>query len=187
MHTYARVQDGVVVELFATDEDIYSILSKSLVWVDCTAFADCQYGWTYSNGVFSAPASPTDTQLLADAQAAQTALLSAACGNAITAGFTSSALGAAYTYPAKMTDQQNLTASVLGSLMPNLPEAWTTSFWCADASDVWAFRDHTATQIQQAGQDAKTATLASMTKNQTLAAQVQAATTVQAVQAVVWQ
>lgn len=120
------------------------------------------------------------------AVAAQLALLSAACSAQIMAGFQSSALGLPHTYPAKPLDQQNLTASVLASLMPGLLAGWTTPFWCADAAGVWAYTPHSAVQIQQVGQDGKAAVLAALTRNQTLAQQVAAATTVQAVQAVVW-
>lgn len=140
--------------------------------------------WDGSNVV--APPAPTAAALLAQAQASQIQILSAACQAEILAGFTSSALGSAYTYPAKPTDQQNLSASVLASLMPGLASTWTTPFWCADASGVWAMRAHTAAQIQQVGIDGKAATVAAIEKNATLAGQVQAATTVAAVQAIVW-
>lgn len=143
-------------------------------------------GYSVKNGQLVAPSPPTAAQLLAIAQSSQIALLSAACANAIISGFTSSALGSAYNYPSKVTDQQNLASSVLASMMPNITSTWTTPFWCADTKGVWAFRDHTAAQIQQVGQDAKAAILANMTKNQSLAAQVQAATSVAAVEAVVW-
>jgi hypothetical protein len=123
---------------------------------------------------------------LAGAKAAKLAELNTACQQAILAGFASSALGAAYTYPAKATDQQNLTASVVASLLPGLAAGWTTPFWCADAGGAWAFRAHTAVQIQQVGDDGKTAILAAMQKNQTLADQVNACTTVAAVNAISW-
>jgi hypothetical protein len=96
------------------------------------------------------------------------------------------ALGAAYTYPAKDTDQQNLASSVLASLMPANATGWTTPFWCADANGNWAFVNHTVAQIQQVGIDGKTAILSAMGKNATLAAQVMAATTLEAVQAITW-
>lgn len=41
---------------------------------------------------------------LAEAQAAKTAQLTAACAAQIVAGFTSSALGSTHTYPSKETD-----------------------------------------------------------------------------------
>lgn len=123
---------------------------------------------------------------LAQAQADRVSALSSDCAAQIYAGFSSAALGAAYTYPAKDKDQSNLVASVTASLMPNLPAGWTTNFWCADGTGAWAFRPHTAAQIQKVGLDGKTAIETALQKNATLAAQVTAATTVAAVQAVVW-
>lgn len=128
---------------------------------------------------------------LASAQSAQLTNISNACANAIVSGFTSSALGTGYTYPSKVTDQQNLAASVLASILPGVATGWTTPFWCAtqptDASaPVWAWVDHTAAQIQQVGNDAKTAILAYQTQNATLAAQVMACTDVDDVAKIVW-
>lgn len=123
---------------------------------------------------------------LAEAQAAQIASLGAACTSAIRAGFASSALGAAHTYPASDTDQRNLIASVTDSLLPNLPANWTTPFMCADSSGAWAMRPHTAAQIQQAGSDGKAFVLKNLQQNASLSAQVTAAATVAAVQAIVW-
>jgi hypothetical protein len=137
---------------------------------------------TWTNGTWVVD---TAAQLAA-AQAAQVATLSLACQNSILSGFTSSALGSAYTYPSKATDQQNLASSVLASLMPNIATDWVTPFWCEDSTSTWAFVNHTAAQIQQVGEDAKTAILANMAQNATLATQVAAATTVAAVQAIVW-
>lgn len=88
--------------------------------------------------------------------------LDAACAATILGGFSSDALGTAYTYPAKDTDQQNLASSVLASLMPGLPGDWTTPFWCADETGNWAMRPHTAVQIQQVGVDGKTAIIAAI-------------------------
>jgi hypothetical protein len=123
---------------------------------------------------------------LAAAKASQTAVVSAACQSAIVAGFSSSALGTAHTYPAKPTDQQNLNASVVASILPGVAADWTTPFWCADGSGAWAYVMHTAAQIQQVGQDGKAAILACLTKNQQLAMQIDAATTVEAVKAITW-
>lgn len=123
---------------------------------------------------------------LAQAQAAKVAELSAACQAQIYAGFQSSALGAAHTYPAKDKDQTNLAGSVVASLLPSLPANWTTPFWCADANGTWAFVAHTAAQIQQVGADGKAAIITALEKNAGLAAQVMAATSIAAVQAIVW-
>jgi len=123
---------------------------------------------------------------LAEAQAMQTKKISDACSAYIYAGFSSSALGSSYHYPAQDKDQQNLTASVLDSTLPDLPAGWVTPFWCQDAAGEWAFRSHTAAQIQQVGRDGKTRILAAMAQNVSLTAQVAAAATVEAVAAVVW-
>ncbi|WP_175947648.1 hypothetical protein [Burkholderia pyrrocinia] len=142
--------------------------------------------WYVASGALAQVPPPTAVQQLAAAQAAQIAILDAACAKAITAGFTSTALGAAHTYPAQIADQQNLSASVLASLMPNLPSGWATPFWCADSTGTWTYANHTAAQIQQAGQDGKAAIIAAIEKKAGLVAQVNAATTVAAVQAIVW-
>ena len=124
---------------------------------------------------------------LAAAQQAQIAALTAACSAQIVGGFTSSALGAPHTYPSKIpTDQINLMGSVTDSLLPGLPSGWTTPFWCADASGNWSFAPHSAAQIQQAGQDGKANVANSQGKLATLSAQVMAATTVAAVNAITW-
>lgn len=65
-------------------------------------------------------------------------------------------------------------------------EMWSTPFWCEDQSGNWAWVDHSAAQIQQAGNDVKTAILVCQAQNATLGAQVMAATTVDAVQAITW-
>lgn len=113
-----------------------------------------------------------DARTLDEARADKATEMRAACDGAILAGFTSSALGAVYRYPAKMTDQTNLAGSILASILPGNVTDWTTPFWCADATGEWAFRPHTAAQIQQVGRDGKTAILAAMTRNEVLRAQI---------------
>ncbi len=143
-------------------------------------------GWTLINGVLTPPAAPTAAQLLAAAQAAQGAVLAAACAAAIVSGFTSSALGGVYTYPSKPNDQSNLIGAEAASRNPANPSTWTIPFWCADSTGAWALRAHTAEQIQQVLTDGVTARVALSQKLAGLAAQVQAATTVSGVQAIVW-
>ena len=131
-------------------------------------------------------ADPVPSPSLADVQASQGSLLNEACKAAIYAGFTSSALGTAHTYPAKDTDQQNLASSVLASIMPGVNSTWSTPFWCADSTGAWSWASHTAAQIQQVGNDGKAAVLSAMGKNQQLQEQILAATSVAAVQAITW-
>jgi len=123
---------------------------------------------------------------LADAQAKQITLISAACSNQIMNGFDSSALGSVYHYPAKDQDQANLVASVLDSTLPNNAADWSTPFWCEDGTGVWAYIPHNAAQIQQVGRDGKLSILTSLSKNQAKATQVMAATTIDAVLAIEW-
>lgn len=123
---------------------------------------------------------------LDDLHAGKLAELTAACSDAITAGYPSSALGAEHDYPCKLTDQANMQASVIRSLLPGLASDWTTPFWCADADGEWARRPHTAAQIQQAGQDGVTHVLAQQDKLAALAASVAAAQTAEAIAAIVW-
>ncbi len=128
----------------------------------------------------------TTAQLLVQAQQAQLAIVGAACAAAITGGFQSSALGKAYTYPSTQNDQANLNANVVSSLLPGLPANWTTLQICGDADGKWGYMPHTAAQIQQVGTDGKAGILGCLTKNAGLQAQIAAATTVAAVQAINW-
>jgi hypothetical protein len=126
------------------------------------------------------------TSSLAGAQASQILEVSAACQVSIVSGFSSNALGASHAYPSKLTDQQNLTASVLASMYPGLTANWITPFWCKDGDGNWAWVDHTVSQIQQVGSDGKVAILACMDKNAALQAQILAATDIDAVLAIKW-
>ena len=143
-------------------------------------------GCTVADGALVLPAPPTAAQQLAAAKVAQLDEITSACQRTIVGGFMSSALGAQHAYPAQTIDQQNLSASVLASLMPNLPSDWTTPFWCADASGNWTYAAHTAAQIQQVGQEGKAAIIAAIQKKADLAAKIGAATTIPAVQAINW-
>lgn len=65
-------------------------------------------------------------------------------------------------------------------------QLWSTPFWCADANGNWAWMPHTAQQIMQVGDDATAFVLAQQSENATLQAQILAAESVAAVQAIVW-
>jgi len=151
-------------------------------------WADQAGTWYVVSGALTQtnPNAPTAAQLLAQAQAAQISIITQACAAAITSGFTSSALGSAHTYPSGLTDQVNLAANVVSSLLPGLPSTWTTPQLCQDASGVWAYVAHTAAQVQQVGSDGKAAILGYLTKKANLQAEIEAATTIAAVQAIVW-
>ncbi len=151
-------------------------------WQACLS----QPGYTVANGALVAPAAPTAAQLLAQARATQSAVLSAACSAAIVAGFPSSALGSACTYPSQPNDQTNLIGAVTASQSPGLPSTWTCNFWCADSTGAWALRSHTAAQIQQVLADAVVAREAFCAKLAGLVGQVDGATTLAEVQAIAW-
>ena len=125
-----------------------------------------------ADGSFSAPG-PT----LGQAQAAQIALLRTACQSAITGGFTSSALGSVYGYPSDPTSQSNLN-TVAGSPSGGSP-------WC-ESGGVWAMKPHTQSQAQAVLASFVAWLNACQAQLATLTGEVQAATTVSAVQAITW-
>ena len=77
--TYARIQDGLVAEILATDGDILGMFHPSLLWLDVTSQPDVSTGWSFDGTYFARPdvaqaLSPPPT--IADLQA-QIAMLSA--------------------------------------------------------------------------------------------------------------
>lgn len=177
--TYAQVLNGKCNWLF-TAVDLPEWNDSSITVVDVTG-QTINIGDSYDGTAFHAPAVG-----LAQIKTAQLAIVGAACAAAITGGFQSSALGVAYTYPSQQSDQANLNANVVSSLLPGLPANWTTLQICGDANGKWGYMPHTAAQIQQVGVDGKAAILGCLTKNARLQAQIAAATTVAAVQAINW-
>ncbi|KUZ78312.1 hypothetical protein [Burkholderia ubonensis] len=133
--------------------------------------------WHIVSGALAQVPPPTASQLLAAAQAVQATSLYQLCANAIASGFTSSALGSAYSYPSTITDQTNQN-SVANCSSGGL-------LWCASGG-VWAFKAHTQAQAQAV----VAAFAAWLNKCQsqlvTLTGQVNAATSVSAVQAIAW-
>ena len=129
---------------------------------------------------------PASQLSLADVKAQKLGELETICAARIAAGFASDALGEIYIYPAKSTDQSNLQASVLASILPGVDERWATPFWCADSDGKWAYQAHTAAQIQQVGIDGKNAINAAIAQKIMLEEQVGAAKTADEVAAVVW-
>jgi hypothetical protein len=72
MSIYARIQSGVVAELF-TPPSGYTItdcFAPGLVWVDCTTTTGVAAGWTYNGSTFHAPVpvTPPAPTLAAQAQ-----------------------------------------------------------------------------------------------------------------------
>jgi hypothetical protein len=56
MRTYARVEDGRVVELITIDSDIAIMFHPALHWIEASTASGIAEGWTYDGSVFSKPA-----------------------------------------------------------------------------------------------------------------------------------
>ncbi|MBU9246360.1 DUF4376 domain-containing protein [Burkholderia multivorans] len=142
-------------------------------------------GYTVEDGALVAPPAPTASELLVAAQAAQIAVVKAACQAAIIAGFTSAALGDEHTYPSTDTDQRNLLSAATAS--QGQSSSWTTVLWCASGSPLaWAFTSHTAAQVQQVSADFLAFRIAAQQKYADLVTKINAATSVSDVQAITW-
>lgn len=143
--------------------------------VACTqAQAQTPTAWAIQEGQIV----PNPT-LLAQAQSAQIQILSDDCRQSITSGFHSSALGAAYIYAAGEVDQRNLVQSAQcakGGLLS-----------CQDNTGAWARKPHTQAQAQQVLEDFVTSRDDARLLLEAAQTQVQTATTIATVQAVVWE
>lgn len=129
-------------------------------------------GWAVNAGVLVAY---TPSVSLAQAQAMQKSVMLQACSAAILAGFSSSALGSAYNYPSDDNTQRNIAmAAVSGG-----------QIWC-ETGGTWAMVPHTAAQAQQVQKDLFVMVQVNQAKYATLLAEITAASTVAAVQAIVW-
>ncbi|MGB8517038.1 MAG: hypothetical protein WCD45_04025 [Gallionella sp.] len=123
---------------------------------------------------------------LAQVQTSQLAIVAANTAAAITSGIVSSALGTAYTYPSASTDQANLTANVVSSLMPQGGTAnWSTPQLCKNIAGVWGYQMHTAAQIQQVGSDVKNAIAGLLVAKAQKDAAIMAATDIPTVKGIV--
>ncbi|KUZ66893.1 hypothetical protein WI36_24320 [Burkholderia ubonensis] len=133
--------------------------------------------WHVVDGALAQVPPPTDAQLLASAQAAQSVALNAACSAAIMSGFTSGALGSTYNYPSTLTDQANqntVAQCATGGLL-----------WCATGG-AWSFKPHTQAQAQSVVSTFATWLNKCQQQLVSLTGQVNAATTVSAAQAIAW-
>lgn len=130
------------------------------------------------------PPAPTAGDVLAAAQATQNAVLSRACAQVILGGFNSSALGAPHSYGSAAQDQANLTAAAVAAA--NAASGWETPCWCAGADGAWALVQHTGAQIIQVHSDCLSMISATRERLAALKTEVATATTVAAVQAVIW-
>ncbi len=148
-------------------------------WLACLATP----GFSVANGALSPPPAGS---ALAQAQAQLGASLSLVCQAQITAGFTSQALGASYSYPSQLTDQHNLTFAALAALGPGLAASWSAPLMCADPSGNWASRPHNAAQVQQVASDCRAMISANLSHLAALRAKIAISTTAAALSAISW-
>ena len=134
---------------------------------------------TWTNISNSWPISPTLSHVKAD----QLALLQQECQSAITAGFTSSALGQVHNYGSQLADQSNLLSAVTSSL--NQVDTWVAFLWCG-VSGEWSLLPHTATRVQQVNADWLAFRSVLQQRYAKLVAQVRAATTVADILDITW-
>lgn len=175
-----RQDDELIAEGMADGATQYMDVASSTL-VEFPPKPSTYHEWNWTTKAWELPSTALDS-----AKSYQIAFLSNACSQAIIAGVISNALGTPHTYPTKPLDQTNMSASVLDSLLPNLPTNWATPFWCIDSGGNWAYQMHSAAQIQQAGADVKAHIVTQLTKNVTLQAQVSLCTSIEQVQQVVW-
>lgn len=147
-----------------------------------TMLQTCAPGWTVQNGKLVAPPAPTSAQLLAQAQRAQIGIMMADYRNAIQVpvSYTSKG-GVTKTYQADPQSVSNLQNAILGMQAAGVTPS---GFY-------WVSADNTQVPFTFADLQGLAAALlaqgwAEFQHLQTLKAEVMAATSVSAVQAIVW-
>ena len=60
MQIYARIENGIVAELIATEQDIGSMFHAALHWVDASGAPGVGPGWRHDGENFAAPAPSHD-------------------------------------------------------------------------------------------------------------------------------
>jgi hypothetical protein len=179
MTEYARVVGGIVVEIFAppVGVTISQCFAPDVVaeFVAVPSGVSVEQGWLYANSSFTAPLA-AQAPTLAQVQATQSAAMQTACKAAIEGGFTSSALGSAYTYPSDPNTQTNISLAAAngGPLV------------CQSSGAVWGLMTHTPAQALQVQKDMATHIQVQQTTYWGLIAEINAATAVAAVQAISW-
>ena len=112
--------------------------------------------------------------------------LAGICSAMCQGDFVSNALGVDYTYPSKFPmDQFNLLTQCTDAINnPNDPAGFDTM--CMSPAGVWGYVNHNAAQIKQVGDTNRTRILAIRKNYAAKVVQIMAATTVAAVNAVIW-
>lgn len=114
--------------------------------------------------------------------------LSKECENVIIAGFTSSALGIEKIYDSEEVDQINLIGSVSTTTpTPAEPTGYTIYYACRDPeTNIKSYIEHTHYQLRQVMADGATFKLVQLQRFNTLRNQVNEATTVEDIEAIIW-
>jgi hypothetical protein len=58
MKRYARIQDGVVAELLATNGDIVAMFNPALIWIDVSSELEVAEGYSFDGTHFTPPLVP---------------------------------------------------------------------------------------------------------------------------------
>ena len=148
MKTYARIENGTVMELLQTSGDITTMFHPSMVWVDCTSNNLVSIGWSYTAGVFSAPPAPPGLTLEEALTMGETEIQAALDAFAGTWGYGNppgavGAIAQAITYMNSTNAQWKDEATALNS--------WRDAVW------VWAATQQAAIQANPASMPATTA------------------------------
>lgn len=182
----AQYIDGQVVGDGVMRECPVAVSAEELIQEWC--YSDSWIKRSVSPGRFYAWDMPTLSWVydIAAARQLKATEISSACETGIMAGFVSAALGDDHHYPADMTDQANLTASVMRSTLTADGPAEEYPFKCADGAGNWQFRPHTAAQIQQVGKDAYQHILGLRQVNAVLQEQIALAQSEQDINSIAW-
>lgn len=174
MRTYARIDGGMVAEIFATAGDIVEMFHPSLVWVDVTGAQPAPGpGWSYDGAAFHPPAAASIEQV----KAAKIAELTAACDAAI---------GALVAYKGTQfqADEATSQSRLKGVLTAYTATTLPANFYWVDATNVqvpMTYADLQGLAAAMANQG-----WTAFAKLQTLKAQVNASVDASAVNAVTW-
>lgn len=123
-----------------------------------------------------------------DAKNIKIELINSACGFEIISGFLSEALGVEYKYEGEQVDQINLIGLVTAGNDDLLKSGLAEPKENETDEDVyiWEFRQHTIAQLTQVFSDGVNYKKGLLFKAMTLKAQIAEATTVDAIDAIVW-
>lgn len=99
MKSYARIDDGIVLELFSTDLDITTLFHPDMTWIDISELeVTPAEGWTFDGSIFAEPVPPVPT-------VAELALQAIAKRDALLANANEATAGMADAYIAGMLDE----------------------------------------------------------------------------------